>query len=80
MHNARMKLQNPSGGQPGEAGATHKRLSDGTLFRPGPDGRAETFFGGTWVPAGWSNSDLLNPTFVPYEGSGKSDRSVHDEN
>jgi hypothetical protein len=32
------------------------------------------------VPAGWSNSDLLNPTFVPYEGSGKSDRSVHDEN
>lgn len=55
------------------------RLSDGALFRLGPGGRAETFFCGTWVPAGWRNSDLIKPTFMQCVAQSKSNRAVDDE-
>lgn len=57
-----MTLQPATVGQPGEEDATHRRVPDGALFRPGPTGRAETFLGGSWVPAGWENSDLKKLT------------------
>jgi hypothetical protein len=60
-----MTLEPASSGQLGVETATHRRVTDGTLFRPGPDGTAETFFRGGWVPAGWTNSDLQKSQFAP---------------
>jgi hypothetical protein len=60
-----MTSQLSSSDQLGEEAATHRRIADGVLFRAGPDGRAETFSGGSWVPAGWKNADLLQSPFTP---------------
>lgn len=73
-----MTLRRPPSSKPGEYAGAYERLTDGALFRPGPDGRAETLFGDIWVPAGWSNCDLLEPLFVPHESGDKSDRGVKD--
>lgn len=72
-----MTIPSSSPGQPGDDSATHLRVNGGALFQPAPHGRAETFSGGTRVPSGWANDELLKPLFMPRE-QGESYRGVID--